>query len=42
LFAPMLAHAQIVPGGTHAPSVMQTQNGLPQVDINRPSSAGVS
>jgi len=42
LFAPMLAHAQIVPGGTHAPSVMQTQNGLQQVDINRPSSAGVS
>ncbi|NKJ50978.1 cell surface protein, partial [Burkholderia sp. SG-MS1] len=41
-FAPMLAHAQIVPGGTHAPSVIQTQNGLPQVDINRPSSAGVS
>ncbi|EEA03642.1 filamentous hemagglutinin family outer membrane protein [Burkholderia sp. H160] len=42
LFAPMLSHAQIVPGGAHAPSVIQTQNGLPQVDINRPSSAGVS
>lgn len=37
-----VAHAQIVPGGNHAPSVIQTQNGLPQVNINRPSGAGVS
>ena len=35
-------HAQIVPGGAHAPSVIQTQNGLPQVNVNRPSGAGVS
>ncbi|MFP3563682.1 hemagglutinin repeat-containing protein [Paraburkholderia sp. SIMBA_030] len=40
--APLLAGAQIVPGGAHAPSVIQTQNGLPQVNINRPSGAGVS
>ena len=39
---PSLAGAQIVPGGAHAPSVIQTQNGLPQVNINRPSGAGVS
>nr|WP_258194467.1 hemagglutinin repeat-containing protein [Paraburkholderia sp. BL18I3N2] len=37
-----LAHAQIVPGGAHAPSVIQTQSGIPQVNVNRPSSAGVS
>ncbi|MFM0288003.1 hemagglutinin repeat-containing protein [Paraburkholderia megapolitana] len=37
-----VAHAQIVPGGAHAPSVIQTQNGLPQVNVNRPSGAGVS
>ncbi|WP_235851374.1 hemagglutinin repeat-containing protein [Paraburkholderia acidicola] len=37
-----VAHAQIVPGGAHAPSVVQTQNGLPQVNVNRPSGAGVS
>ncbi|MGF6486101.1 hemagglutinin repeat-containing protein [Paraburkholderia sp. JPY419] len=41
-FAPALSDAQIVPSGAHAPNVIQTQNGLPQVDINRPSSAGVS
>ena len=35
-------NAQIVPGGEHAPSVIQTRNGLPQVNINRPSGAGVS
>ncbi|SEA11119.1 two-partner secretion domain-containing protein [Paraburkholderia sartisoli] len=35
-------HAQIVPGGTNAPSVIQTQNGLPQVNVNRPSGGGVS
>jgi filamentous hemagglutinin len=36
------AFAQIVAGGAHAPSVIQTQNGLDQVNINRPSGAGVS
>ncbi|MFP3570058.1 filamentous hemagglutinin N-terminal domain-containing protein, partial [Paraburkholderia sp. SIMBA_030] len=40
--APLLAGAQIVPGGAHAPSVIQTQNGLPQVNINKPSGAGIS
>lgn len=39
---PSMSAAQIVPGGAHAPSVVQTQNGLDQVNINRPSSAGVS
>ncbi|CAE6789379.1 hemagglutinin repeat-containing protein [Paraburkholderia domus] len=39
---PSLSCAQIVPGGAHAPSVVQTQNGLDQVNINRPSGAGVS
>ncbi|GAU02137.1 adhesin/hemolysin [Burkholderia stabilis] len=39
---PMWANAQIVGGGAHAPSVIQTQNGLPQVNINKPGSAGVS
>ncbi|MFX1766169.1 hemagglutinin repeat-containing protein [Paraburkholderia sp. A1RI-2L] len=39
---PVLSHAQIVGGGTHAPNVIQTQNGLDQVNINRPSGAGVS
>ncbi|MFM0162341.1 hemagglutinin repeat-containing protein [Paraburkholderia sediminicola] len=39
---PSLSGAQIVPGGAHAPSVVQTQNGLDQVNINRPSGAGVS
>ena len=36
------AFAQIVAGGAHAPSVIQTQNGIEQVNINRPSGAGVS
>lgn len=40
--APMLAFAQIVAGGAHAPNVIQTPNGLDQVNINRPSGAGVS
>ncbi|MBN3751326.1 filamentous hemagglutinin N-terminal domain-containing protein [Paraburkholderia sp. Tr-20389] len=40
--APLLAFAQIVPGGAHAPNVIQTPNGLEQVNINRPSGAGVS
>ncbi|CAG4886004.1 hemagglutinin repeat-containing protein [Paraburkholderia saeva] len=39
---PAWSGAQIVPGGAHAPSVVQTQNGLDQVNINRPSGAGVS
>ncbi|MDR6407759.1 hemagglutinin repeat-containing protein [Paraburkholderia terricola] len=39
---PAISGAQIVPGGAHAPSVIQTQNGLDQVNINRPSGAGVS
>ncbi|QNB16453.1 filamentous hemagglutinin N-terminal domain-containing protein [Paraburkholderia tropica] len=40
--APMLSFAQIVAGGAHAPSVIQTPNGIEQVNINRPSGAGVS
>ncbi|MFM0499621.1 hemagglutinin repeat-containing protein [Paraburkholderia caffeinilytica] len=40
--APAFTAAQIVPGGAHAPSVVQTQNGLDQVNINRASGAGVS
>ncbi|MEM5342434.1 hemagglutinin repeat-containing protein [Paraburkholderia azotifigens] len=40
--APALAFAQIVAGGAHAPNVIQTPNGLEQVNINRPSGAGVS
>ncbi len=36
------ARAQIAPGGANAPGVIQTQNGLDQVNINRPSGAGVS
>jgi filamentous hemagglutinin len=39
---PSWSGAQIVPGGAHAPGVITTQNGLPQVNINRPSGAGVS
>ncbi|CAB3755762.1 hemagglutinin repeat-containing protein [Paraburkholderia solisilvae] len=34
--------AQIIPSGPNSPSVISTQNGLPQVNINRPSGAGVS
>ncbi|MEX3857196.1 hemagglutinin repeat-containing protein [Paraburkholderia sp. BR10923] len=40
--APALSDAQIVPSGTHAPGVVSTANGLPQVNINKPSGAGVS
>src|ERR1700754_1373258 len=40
--APMLTFAQIVAGDAHAPSVIQTPNGLDQVNVNRPSDAGVS
>ncbi|ARL92239.1 hemagglutinin repeat-containing protein [Burkholderia pseudomallei] len=39
---PTWVEAQIVPGGAHAPSVIQTPNGLPQVNISRPSNSGVS
>ncbi|MCL4671128.1 hemagglutinin repeat-containing protein [Burkholderia pseudomallei] len=39
---PIWADAQVVAGGAHAPSVIQTQNGLQQVNINRPGSSGVS
>ncbi|ACC76292.1 filamentous haemagglutinin family outer membrane protein (plasmid) [Paraburkholderia phymatum STM815] len=41
--APLLVDAQVVGGGAHAPGVIQTQNGLQQVNINAPSGgAGVS
>ncbi|WP_425117376.1 hemagglutinin repeat-containing protein [Burkholderia anthina] len=39
---PIWANAQVVAGGAHAPSVIQTQNGIQQVNINRPGSSGVS
>ncbi|CAN7723498.1 filamentous hemagglutinin N-terminal domain-containing protein [Caballeronia sp. LjRoot29] len=39
---PSWSSAQIISGGANAPSVIQTQNGLDQVNINRPSGAGVS
>ncbi len=38
--APVLADAQIVPSGAHAPNVINTANGIPQVNINKPSSGG--
>ncbi|MGN3966815.1 ESPR-type extended signal peptide-containing protein, partial [Burkholderia gladioli] len=38
----MPVDAQIVGAGAHAPSVIQTQNGLPQVNINKPGGSGVS
>src|SRR6188768_4133333 len=34
---PAWSGAQMVPGGANAPSVIQTQNGLDQVNIKRPS-----
>ncbi len=40
--APVLADAQIVPSGAHAPNVISTANGLPQVNVTKPSGAGVS
>ncbi|MBB5442945.1 filamentous hemagglutinin [Paraburkholderia sp. WSM4177] len=40
--APGMSYAQIVPAGAHAPGVIGTANGLPQVNVNRPSNAGVS
>ncbi|WP_274389595.1 filamentous hemagglutinin N-terminal domain-containing protein [Paraburkholderia tagetis] len=42
LLGAMPIFAQIVGGGARAPNVIQTQNGLDQVNINRPSGAGVS
>ncbi|MFP6562455.1 filamentous hemagglutinin N-terminal domain-containing protein [Paraburkholderia sp. B3] len=40
--APLMAGAQIVPSGAHAPNVINTANGLPQVNVQKPSGAGVS
>ncbi|WP_459252046.1 two-partner secretion domain-containing protein [Paraburkholderia rhynchosiae] len=40
--APALSDAQIVPSGAHAPNVINTANGLPQVNVTKPSGAGVS
>ncbi|MGT2475941.1 filamentous hemagglutinin N-terminal domain-containing protein [Paraburkholderia terrae] len=40
--SPLMAGAQIAPGGAHAPGVVTTQNGIPQVNINRPAGSGVS
>ncbi|HGO6121534.1 TPA: ESPR-type extended signal peptide-containing protein, partial [Burkholderia cepacia] len=39
---PLWAQAQVVGAGGSAPTVVQTANGLPQVNINKPSGAGVS
>src|ERR1700761_4948022 len=40
---PAISYAQVVAGGSHAPSVIQTPNGLQQVNINKPATAaGVS
>ncbi|WP_334042071.1 hemagglutinin repeat-containing protein [Burkholderia ambifaria] len=39
---PMWSSAQVVGAGANAPSVIQTQNGLQQVNITKPSGAGVS
>ncbi|MCC8400284.1 hemagglutinin repeat-containing protein [Paraburkholderia sp. MMS20-SJTN17] len=39
---PSLVDAQVVGGGAHAPNIISTANGLPQVNINTPSGAGVS
>ncbi|SDC59812.1 hemagglutinin repeat-containing protein [Paraburkholderia lycopersici] len=41
-FTPVLSGAQIVPSGTHAPNVISTANGVPQVNVQKPSGAGVS
>ncbi|ALP66920.1 hypothetical protein AN416_29750 (plasmid) [Paraburkholderia caribensis] len=40
--SPLIAGAQIVPGGARAPGMVTTQNGIPQVNITKPSGAGVS
>jgi hypothetical protein len=39
---PVMVDAQIVPAGAHAPNVINTANGLPQVNVSKPSRAGVS
>ncbi|WP_423761292.1 hemagglutinin repeat-containing protein [Burkholderia sp. NLJ2] len=39
---PLWVGAQVVGAGANAPKVVQTPNGLPQVNINKPSGAGVS
>ncbi|WP_152601905.1 hemagglutinin repeat-containing protein [Burkholderia paludis] len=39
---PLRVPAQVVGAGGNAPKVIQTSNGLPQVDINKPGGAGVS
>ncbi|KVU84298.1 cell surface protein [Burkholderia ubonensis] len=39
---PTWVNAQVVGTGANAPSVIQTQNGLQQVNITKPSGAGVS
>lgn len=40
--APALADAQIVPSGANAPGLINTANGIPQVNVRKPSSGGVS
>ncbi|CAB3798306.1 hemagglutinin repeat-containing protein [Pararobbsia alpina] len=39
---PMISEAQVVAAGAHAPTVIPTANGIPQVNISAPSGAGVS
>lgn len=39
---PALSDAQIVPSGANAPNVISTANGIPQVNVQKPSGAGVS
>ncbi|WP_165385214.1 filamentous hemagglutinin N-terminal domain-containing protein [Pandoraea sp. XY-2] len=39
---PVRVLAQVTGAGERAPSVVQTPNGLPQININTPSAAGVS
>lgn len=39
---PLTGNAQVMGSGAHAPSVIQTPNGLPQVNINKPGGGGVS
>jgi filamentous hemagglutinin len=39
---PVVSEAQIVPSGAHGPNVISTANGLPQVNVQKPSGAGVS
>lgn len=40
--APVSSEAQIVPAGANAPKVIGTANGVPQVNVQKPSGAGVS